>query len=526
MEQFPEGLREALARADEDYLMGLSNKGTVNRGKKDLQGYSPLVRIQGEEAVLEAGGETCTLRPSLRDSACTNAGAAGQNAGTEESGKAEKPDFSPLLDYPAEKLKKILGTRKLAGLLARIQSQGLPEMRETSIVTVELPWEPHSACSCHSRQMCVHKAQALLCYQIWKGKISAEVLSKEQQESGNLEEIKGIADQVCRLVSEQFQTGISRLPDSVCDHMEQLAALCHSRQIPNLERELRTAAGVYRRYFSRSAAYRDEELLSLLAGIYRRAWKLTQAREEKEVRELAGAFRAEYEPCPTLTMTLLGEREFHGDSGYAGVIYYFWEMDQERFYTYTWVRPTFYGQPTRRKNAGYHPAPWQLEGEMGGLYEKKLELQGGRASGDRRLSSSEQSRAVILGTVKPWECLGSQNQYEDFEKMFREKRPFFPNGPEADRVVLVIPAGYRKQEYDKIRQIFRLILLDGQDRSLVLEVKYRKEEERVVKALEQFARSLEADRDTGAAFLGICYVEEGRLKLYPIEIYRNWGGRT
>ena len=45
MEQFPEGLREALARADEDYLMGLSNKGTVNRGKKDLQGYSPLVRI-------------------------------------------------------------------------------------------------------------------------------------------------------------------------------------------------------------------------------------------------------------------------------------------------------------------------------------------------------------------------------------------------------------------------------------------------------------------------------------------------
>ena len=253
---------------------------------------------------------------------------------------------------------------------------------------------------------------------------------------------------------------------------------------------------------------------------------LTQAREEKEVRELAGVFRAEYEPCPTLTMTLLGEREFHGDSGYAGVIYYFWEMDQERFYTYTWVRPTFYGQPARRKDTGYHPAPWQLEGEMGGLYEKKLELQGGRASGDRRLSSSEQSRAVILGTVKPWECLGSQNQYEDFGKMFQEKRPFIPDGPEADRVVLVIPKGYRTQEYDKIRQIFRLILLDGQGRSLVLEVKYRKEEERVVKALEQFARSLEADRDTGAAFLGICYVEEGRLKLYPIEIYRNWGGRT
>ena len=61
MEQFPEGLREALARADEDYLMGLSNKGTVNRGKKDLQGYSPLVRIQGEEA---SGGGRGDLHPA------------------------------------------------------------------------------------------------------------------------------------------------------------------------------------------------------------------------------------------------------------------------------------------------------------------------------------------------------------------------------------------------------------------------------------------------------------------------------
>ena len=517
---------------------------------------------------MEAGGEICTLRPSLGDSTCScpsrgicrhlitailwaREQAAGQKAEPEEPGKAEesgkveksgkpeegrKADFLPLLDYPAGKLIKILGPRKMGSLLARIQSQGLPKMKETSIVAVELPWEPanvrllvpveHSACSCHSRQLCVHKAQALLCYQIWKGKISVDGLLQEQQEEGNLEEIKGIADQVCRLVSEQFQTGISRLPDSVCDHMEQMAALCHSRQIPNLERELRTAAGVYRRYFSRSAAYRDEELLRLLAGIYRRAWKLGQAGEEKEVREMAGSFRTEYEPCPTLTMALLGEREFHGDSGYAGTIYYFWEMNQQRFYTYTWVRPVFYDQPSRRKNTGYHPAPWQLEGEMGGLYEKKLELHGGRASRERRLSSSEQSRALILGTVKPWECLGPKNQYEDFEKMFQEKRPFFPDGPEADRVVLVVPKGYRTQEYDKIRQVFRLILLDGQGRSMVLEVKYRKEEERVVKALEQFVRSLEEKTETEAAVLGICYVEEGRLKLYPIEIYRNWGGEV
>ena len=38
MDRFPEELREALDRADEDYLMGLSNKGTVNRGKRIFRG--------------------------------------------------------------------------------------------------------------------------------------------------------------------------------------------------------------------------------------------------------------------------------------------------------------------------------------------------------------------------------------------------------------------------------------------------------------------------------------------------------
>lgn len=56
MEQFPEGLREALARADEDYLMGLSNKGTVNRGKKDLRAILPWCGFRGRKRFWRRAG--------------------------------------------------------------------------------------------------------------------------------------------------------------------------------------------------------------------------------------------------------------------------------------------------------------------------------------------------------------------------------------------------------------------------------------------------------------------------------------
>ena len=43
-------LHAALRQADEDYLIGLSNKGTVKRAKKDLEGLTPAAQ---EEKLLE-----------------------------------------------------------------------------------------------------------------------------------------------------------------------------------------------------------------------------------------------------------------------------------------------------------------------------------------------------------------------------------------------------------------------------------------------------------------------------------------
>ena len=64
-------LHAALRQADEDYLIGLSNKGTVKRAKKDLEGLTPAAQEEDQAVQVRLGEEVCTIRAPLGDSTCT-----------------------------------------------------------------------------------------------------------------------------------------------------------------------------------------------------------------------------------------------------------------------------------------------------------------------------------------------------------------------------------------------------------------------------------------------------------------------
>ena len=91
---------------------------------------------------------------------------------------------------------------------------------------------------------------------------------------------------------------------------------------------------------------------------------------------------------------------------------------------------------------------------------------------------------------------------------------------------MVRPQRCEPQPYDAIQQRFALRLLDGAGRDLWLEVRYKKEESKVVDVLEEFADSLKKDPRLSPVFFGIVYREGDRLKLYPIEFFTKWGEDT
>ena len=184
----PESIRAALAAADDDYLVGLSNKGTVNRAKKDLPNLTPTAEAAGEMVVITMGGETVMLLAPLGKSICScpsssvcrhRIGAMLWLRDQARTAEPPKPEFGSLKAYPAEKLAKQLGQKRVSGILFRHRSGSGPYIEQSTTIRVELPWYPEvvrlldpvedSTCSCRSRSFCNHRAEALLYWQLKNG---------------------------------------------------------------------------------------------------------------------------------------------------------------------------------------------------------------------------------------------------------------------------------------------------------------------------------------------------------------------
>ena len=63
--------RERLAGVDDEYLIGLSNKGIVKRAYKDKEEIPAEIGAAGEEATVKINEETVTVRYPLGESRCT-----------------------------------------------------------------------------------------------------------------------------------------------------------------------------------------------------------------------------------------------------------------------------------------------------------------------------------------------------------------------------------------------------------------------------------------------------------------------
>ena len=70
--EIPQALYAALLSADEEYLIALCNKGTVNRAKKDLSAVQlEIKQIEGETVTLAVGDALCTITAPLGSSTCS-----------------------------------------------------------------------------------------------------------------------------------------------------------------------------------------------------------------------------------------------------------------------------------------------------------------------------------------------------------------------------------------------------------------------------------------------------------------------
>lgn len=626
-----DALKALIKNVDDDYLIGISNKGTVKRAVKDLEAESPSLTWTDGEAAVALKEENCIIRAPLTDSACSCPSRSicrhivtailwlkreleredavreneGQNGQEPEGGSlqeesadgkpkadasgrieavseraAEKGErFQEILDIPAEKLKRACKGSRYGKFLAHMRAGALPPVEESSVVTVTLPWDKAvvklllpfsgSSCTCHSRELCVHKAQAVLAYQLTKKAVTLEQLEalKEAETSFDEAQVARAAAAVCETLCQQMRIGLSRQSPEETESLERLAVIAHRAGLPTLESGLRALSGSYEQYFSRSAAFEGGELLQRILAVYRLARELSEAagsprventkgsgpkaaeagetaQKSDKIRSLAGSFRDTYEPVGTLHLAAMGARSFSSKAGYAGEIYYFLETQQKRWYTWTDVRPTIYEGSSRKPpaNSGGALAPWGLNVSRSELQKLEFDLQNAKAAPGGRLSVSQESKGEITGTRSLADEKNGRMIWWDFEKMLQEyflrntgyggeqrqspggqgeeNRDVTGGSGRKEYLALAGAVRWEKSVFDTVNQRFSWSVFDREGRELFISLKYTKEEKMTVQLLERMEKRLRGYPFEEIVFFGSLYLdEEGRFCLYPIEVF-------
>ena len=156
-----------LAGADDEYLSGISNRGTVKRAHKDMETIPVQVLETGENEIrVKTGEEEVAVKPVLAESSCScpsrsvcrhmvqavlalrelySSDAQGGEKKDSSKEPSETPDvssqrvWSAVIDIPPARLIRTLGPRRLKEVLGQIRTGVRAHITRSSVVTVELP---------------------------------------------------------------------------------------------------------------------------------------------------------------------------------------------------------------------------------------------------------------------------------------------------------------------------------------------------------------------------------------------------
>lgn len=569
-----EDWKEILKDADEDYLIGIANKGIVKRAYKDKEEGNYEVLSSGDsegEATVRVGAETVKIKSPLGESVCScpsrticrhvvlgilalkermeEEPAAGPKPGTEQpSGEgngtkdgqpADKQGLGQkvrdeIAAYSLSSIRRIMGERQFQAAISQIKSKQLGNITYSSTVTVELPWMgqkvkllfplEYSSCSCHKKEFCVHKACAVLWCKLEAGQLTVEELEKEahKKPESDWKQIKDTAKQMETFLEELLNIGLARVSPDALDYMERLAIVSHNAGLAKFEGYWRALKDSYDSYLKRKASFRLSKLAEQTAKIYSRAKLLLEAEESGEIDGLAGEFRAEYAPAGDLELTGIAMEHFESQAGYEGETIYFLERNTKEWYTYTSSMPVFYEKSVRRRRGGKAGAPWGLALSMEELAKARIALTGAKSDGRRRLSSSQDTKGELIAGAGKGPRLYTEDlggwYYRDFDRLYEErinrKNISWLEEKEEEGMDLVFlrPASLKRACFSETEQKLYMHLYDKENREVIVEVAYSQKEAWGIRYLERI------EEHNPPCFFGKIYLKNGKIRMYPIAV--------
>lgn len=455
-----EDLKKALALADENFLVGLSNKGTYKRALKDISGETPDFDFSGNSAEVRTGGEVCTINASLADSKCTCV----------SRGICRHIIGAVLI------LKNNLDIKDI---------ENSEYIQPPEIVPVEKPVEPEP-------------------------EKSPEKFISER----DTEKIHNCINQCIETLGNVIRYGLVRIPESLPDMLEASAVRCHSLKMADAERSLRDIGSRLADCVAHRASFSMEGFIN---EICRCMEILTGLSAEKITPEQLGSFRQTYiNYGKKLTILPVGMRNVSGD--YVGSVYYFLNIDrndEQRFFTVSDLRPAFYDN--NMKYFQSKSTVWGMDVPLKNMMRSEMVLINAKVSGGK-LSTSQET-TVLTSYESVIDCNEVRELiYTDFRQLAIEISEKNPEN-ETDKLCFVQPEKCIESVFDKYTQQYVITLEDVCKNRISVRARYSAENKEFIKLIENIGQKMLENPRKNYVFLATAYVYDGELTLFPIEIY-------
>lgn len=521
----------ALTEDSDAGLVALTNRGLVRRARKDFVAEPPVLEeVDSEGLCFRVGGESVTLSEVPANSTCSCPSSVAcrhilsawlwlaDSPPESGPGSTAVPDRDESPEWTEAELKKFFGKALLDRALRELASGVQVEFPDGSwrLARIErhgqeCRWVPGTAglagmlCSCHRVGPCLHKALAIVGWEMSIGRRSFDEAAALQ-----LEEARGaprnrgaITAAVGEWLGDLVHHGLARVSPATETRLSSLTASAHGVELPRLEGTLRRLAGDLRAWMARDVQVSAASLLA-------RASEVETVRQAliRTLPAAVGEHRQRYDPVGGITVWGVGARVWETRSGQRGATVYFWNPDRRSWSTWSNSRRDWVDFDPRFLLR--EPGPWEGCSSPLVAATSRLSLTHAWQSGGGRLSGRPETRALVLGPT-PVGDLPSISSVKELRAQARRSL-VGDASHEVDRLVLFEPARWGTPRFDPIRQQLEIPLQDGDGERIAMTLQHDAAHGSVVDWLEaaNFAEFL--------YLFGWIRLQGGRLVVVPISL--------
>lgn len=570
-DNFLSKLKSYIISINDEYLIGVTNKGIFNRASKDLNS-GDAVKMTVEESSIKCelpDGNVCSINEDIQTFKCSCPSRSickhtvmsylyvkenmeeifKENSSLQEVSDEQEEliqDYSELLNINLKSIKTALGDREFGNLVKRMEFGLKVDIKEGALLQVEFEGEEtikfisvqgeeeknisikdssivsNSLCSCKSKELCRHKAEAVIHYGLYKDTIKKEeVISLINKDRLISKEIIGkCTKEVRKSLEEIYFIGLARIPESFLDKLEQVAIICHNSDIPNMEKKIRALKGKLKLYINKNASFTVEGFRYLLQRIYILTMAMENCSDEKTLGELIGEHKSSYYEIPPIELTAVGVSQWITESGYEGTTFYFTAEGFNRWFTYALSINSSYDKKSSYKSENCH---WGIAGDIESFSKSRIKLINGKVNGDFRLSSSESSRGEVIGVTDIMSIYLKDKTFTLWKDLLsavsKKSGLYFNEREENDDLFLIKPTKFGEISFDKIQQLFKMPLYDEEEEQVTIEIRYSSHNKKLIEKLERMERM----KNYPFMMLTKVYLKETGLIAVPITTYHEDG---